>query len=142
MIYISITLGVIASLLAGFQESAEMKEERTVVTVERAKFLQWLWHTLQMYERVAFAVYGASVVYMYAYEDVPLLTIIFSVLFVWSFYWIVYDGLINLALGRGFFVVSTTSGSTIDKLFIKWGFPQWALKLLLLLSSLSLAIFL
>lgn len=129
---IAITLGILFSLFAGITEGTQIYE-RGAPEEEKNK-LNGLWHTTQLLERIFAIAFGFSLCFVY--QEYGLWYAFGGVLFlVASSFKTLYDGIINIRLGRGFFHVSQTTTSTMEK----W--TPWYVKMGLLLASVLALIF-
>lgn len=127
-------LGLAFILFAGMTESLQIEERSGKYEGDEKKKIGTAWHTTQMLERIFAIAFGFSVYFVYnetgwLYTGAAYL-FTFVVLFK-----VLYDGAINLWLNRGFFHVSQTTTSTMEK----W--TPWYVKVGLLIASVIALIF-
>lgn len=134
LILYSSLLGIGFILFAGMTESLQIEEKYGSYDENTRKKLGTAWHTTQMLERIFAIAFGFSVYFVYnetgwLYTGAAYL-FTFVVLFK-----VLYDGTINLWFNRGFFHVSQTTTSTMEK----W--TPWYVKVGLLIVSMIALIF-
>lgn len=113
---------LIASIVAGIGEGLRIKDVSKYSTA---------WHWLQLFERVLIFTAGYLTASVTGILQISVLLLVFAVVF-----FIVYDGCINLILGRNFFYVSKTSTAFTEK------FAQWYVKIPLIIILFLLNAFL
>ncbi len=142
MIIIALLAGVITIILAAYtdafqqyeyqilrREKQKLEEDKapsSIIAALEIKMLKFnaYWHSTQVGERMLMFLFGGIAWALPFYEMLQVAGVIIA------FWWIVYDGIINMWLGRAFWHRSTTSTATADKV------AYWQIKVVLLILSL------
>ncbi|CAG0979926.1 hypothetical protein ANAEL_01685 [Anaerolineales bacterium] len=142
MIVIALLAGVITIILAAYtdafqqyeyqilrREKQKLEEDKapsSMIAALEIKMLKFnaYWHSTQVGERMLMFLFGGIAWALPFYEMLQVAGVIIA------FWWIVYDGIINMWLGRAFWHRSTTSTATADKI------AYWQIKVVLLILAL------
>lgn len=142
MIAIALMAGVITIILAAYtdafqqyeyqilrREKQQLEEDKapsSMIAALEIKMLKFnaYWHSTQVGERMLMFLFGGIAWALPFYEMLQVAGVIIA------FWWIVYDGIINMWLGRAFWHRSTTSTATADKI------AYWQIKVVLLILAL------
>lgn len=105
----AILLYIITSIVTGIGEALRIKDVNKYSPE---------WHALQFFERLLFFVSGAWTFTYFPFWDAVAMLFLLGIIF-----FILYDGIINLYLGRQFFYVSKTTKAQTEK------FAHWYIKI-------------